>query len=237
MRIDPRAGSKDYIEPLRRRGVDVEVAHLEAGDMEILGNGPEGPILVGVEHKKLPDLFQCIRDGRFADQLRKMRDFYTVSWLLIEGRMRINRGRLQVQGRSKWRDQPGGLGLPEIFGYISTVCQAGGILVFRTENQQESVEWLRSLNNWWTLKKWEQHRAHLDFYRPDQIGGNPLTQPSFAHKVAFQAPGLGGARAHNVSERFKTVKQMVDATEEEWQNVSGVGKKGAARLRRVWREE
>ena len=230
MRVDTRAGSKDYIEPLRRRGVTVETAMLEAGDMEIMGKGPDGPIMIGVEHKKIPDLIQCIRNGRFADQLRKMREYYGVSWLLLEGRMSVRRGKLHIRKGNVWKEFQGDTSLPEIFGYLSTVCHAGGILLMRTEDKTESVEWLRSLNNWWTLKKWEQHRAHLDFYRPEQIGGNPLLQPTLVQKVASMLPGLGIARAFAVSQRFETVKEMLDATPEEWLTVEGVGKKGASNV-------
>lgn len=237
MRIDNRAGSKDYIDPLRRRGVEVEETTLEAGDMEILGNGPEGSTLIGVEHKKLPDLFQCIRNGRFAEQLRKMREYYEVSWILIEGRMHMSNGSLYVLNhRNRWFKQPGGLGLSEVFAYILTMTQAGGILLAQTEDQEQSVEWLRSLNNWWTAKEWAKHRAHLDHYRPEDIGGNPLEGPSFVHKVAFQAPGLGAQRAYSVSQQFETVEDMVNATEAEWSSIPGVGKKGASTLHRVWRE-
>lgn len=233
MRVDTRAGSKDYIEPLRRRGVTVEAAWLEAGDMEIIGQGPDGPIMVGVEHKKIPDLIQCIRNGRFADQLRKMREYYGVSWLLLEGRMSVRRGKLHIRKGHVWKAHQGDVSLPEIFGYISTVCHAGGILLMRTEDQTETVEWLRSLNNWWSLKKWEQHRAHLDFYKPEQIGGNPLLPPTLVQKVASMLPGLGSARAYAVSQQFDTVREMMQATATEWEAVDGIGKKGAANLVRV----
>ena len=230
MRIDTRAGSKDYIEPLRRRGVPVEEAILDSGDFEIVGNGPHGPVLVGVEHKKLPDLFQCIRNGRFADQLRKMRESYQVSWLLVEGRMRAHQGKVQIWRKNKWQDQLGVSGLPEVLGYMLTMSQAGGVLLARAEDEAESVEWLRSMNNWWTVKDWEQHRAHMDFYKPEELGGNPLLPPTVVQKVASMLPGVGAARSYAVSKRFSTIKEMVDATVEEWQTVEGIGKKGAEKL-------
>ena len=231
MRVDTRAGSRDFISPLRLRGVTVEEAILHAGDMEIVGNGPEGrPVLVGVEHKKLDDLFQCIRNGRFADQLRKMRESYEVSWLCIQGRMQEVGGKLCIRRKNRWKPVLGGVTLPEVLGYIQTISTVGGMLIWRSENQEESVEWLRSLNNWWTLKAWAQHRAHLDFYKPEQIGGNPLEQPSLTHKVASMLPGLGAARAYSAGQMFGTVREMVDADAETWQTVPGIGKKGAQTL-------
>jgi len=105
MRIDTRAGSKDLIEPLKRAGVPAEAATLQFGDIELVGNGPDGrPVTIGCEYKKLPDAFQCLRDGRYAAQLRGMRDAYEVNWLLLEGRFQKDwRGHLQVYGKTRWQ--------------------------------------------------------------------------------------------------------------------------------------
>jgi hypothetical protein len=87
LQVDTRTGSAPYIEPLRAAGLPVEPAVLDAGDVAILGRGPGGaPTRVGIEIKQWDDVLMCVRSGRFADQLRRMRDLYEVRWLLIEGR-------------------------------------------------------------------------------------------------------------------------------------------------------
>ena len=90
MKVDTRAGSERLIDPLRTLGVLVEPGILPAGDVEFLGNGPEGrPMLVGVEHKTVEDAVACMRNGRFAEQARAMREYFDVSWLCVEGEISV----------------------------------------------------------------------------------------------------------------------------------------------------
>ncbi len=228
MRVDVRAGSNEFIEPLKAAGVPVEPATLAAGDMEILGQGPEGVTMVGIEHKKLPDLFTCLRDGRLAEQVRKMHPAYHVRWLLIEGRIQgvANGQPMHLQSRrGRWKCNPLHLSYQEMVGRVLTFCHAAGMLVWRTESQDESVSWLRGLNLWWTAKEWEQHRDHLETFSPEAIGGNPLERPKLRQRVAKDLPRLGVAKAVRAAEHFATTRDMINAPVEEWQLIEGVGKK------------
>ena len=229
MRIDTRAGSKELIAPLKRAGVCVEACVLPAGDVEILGNGPEGrPVLVGIEHKSVEDAAQCMRNGRFAEQLRKMRESFEVSWLLVEGRIGGVGGKEGIATRrgEKWFTLPGRITYQEFAAWLQTMCQAGGVLLWRTETQAESVLWLRALEMWWTVKEFEQHRAHLDYYQPPLIT-NPFEPPTLALRVAACLPHIGGVKAQRVAEPFGSVKQIVLASAEDLAQVKGVGKKVA----------
>src|SRR3990172_8032648 len=149
MRVDTRVGSKELVVPLRIAGVEVEEAVLPYGDVEIVGNGPGGPVLVGVEVKKLGDLLASMRSGRFADQLRGMRETYNIRWLLLEGRLNgVEKGEfLKVKYGTRWVERPGRFSYQEVVGWSLTMALKGGCLLWRTEDQDETVEWLRGLNN------------------------------------------------------------------------------------------
>lgn len=235
MRIDTRAGSKDLIVPLRMAGVQVEEAILPYGDVEILGNGPGGPVLLGVEYKKLGDLLDSMRSGRFADQLRGMRETYNINWLLVEGRMTgVERGeflKIKVGGKQyrHWVQRPGRFSYQEVVGWSLTMSLKGGCLLWRTEDISETVEWLRCVDNWFTSKDWENHRAHLDWYSPSPEG-NPFEEPSLVQKVAAVLPGLGSSRSRNVASHFGSVRAMIMADEKEWSKIDGVGIKTAKKL-------
>jgi len=234
--VDTRAGSKELIDPLSRLGVSVSPGILAAGDIEFLGNGPEGPAIVLVEHKKLGDLFQCIRDGRFADQLRGMRSAGEFNWLLIEGKLRgyAQGSALQMQkSGGRWEHVRAGMTYQEMIGWTITMCAVAGVMVWRTENQEESVAWIHSLYNWWTAKEWSKHRAHADFYKPPVTGGNPFEQPSLVQKVASVLPRIGPTKAVRVAEHFKSVLDMVNADEAQWRAIKGIGVKDAATIRRA----
>ena len=228
--VDTRAGSKELIDPLSHLGVSVSPGILAAGDIEFLGNGPEGPAVVLVEHKKLGDLFQCIRDGRFADQLRGMRSAGEFNWLLIEGKLRgYARGSaLQMQkSGGRWEHVRAGMTYQEMIGWTITMCAVAGVMVWRTENQEESVAWIHSLYNWWTAKEWSKHRAHAAFYDPPVTEGNPFEKPTLAHEIAFKLPLLGQDKSYKAAKHFRSTKKMINASEAEWIEVDGVGKRGA----------
>jgi ERCC4-type nuclease len=195
---------------------------------------------VGVEYKKLGDLFQCIRDGRFADQLRGMKASAEFNWLLIEGRLRgISRGsRLQAQRRSgRWRAVDAGMTYQEMVGWVLTMCAVAGVMVWRTETREESVEWIRGLYNWWTAKEWEKHRAHMEFYTPPPSGGNPFVPPPLVQKVATVLPRIGSTKAARVAREFKSVIDLVNATEVDLQKVKGIGPKDAKTIREAVRRK
>lgn len=230
MKVDTRAGSKELIEPLRALGVLVDPGILAAGDVEILGNGPEGrPILIGIEHKRIEDAIACMRDGRFADQMRAMRESFEVSWLLVEGEWeRFDPKKdIAVRRGNKWFTIPGRVTYQEITAWLLTMAQAAGILLYRTRDKAESAAWLRALEMWWTAKEWEEHRAHLDWYQPP-IVGNPFAPPNLAVQVAACLPHIGATRAQKVADHFKSVKNMCCNSQEEWVKIEGVGKKIAS---------
>lgn len=231
LRVDTRAGSQELLTPLITLGLPVEGATLPAGDIEIIGNGPDGPLLVGCEYKKIPDLIGSIRSGRLAEQLRNMHDTYAVRWLLVEGRMREQGGRFQVQRDcGKWFDQPGRVSYAEIASYLLTLSMRSGVLLWRTETQEETVQWVKTLYNWLTAKEWSEHRAHLEWYEPELEGVNPFTGPTLLQRMAATLPRIGGTKSVRVAEHFKSPREMVNASTEEWTKIERIGKVEAAAI-------
>lgn len=229
--VDTRAGSKDLIAPLVRAGVPVTAGILGAGDIEIIGRGVGRPVLVGVEYKKWGDICQCVRNGRFADQLRGMKQAFEVSWLLIEGRVRAGaKGVMEERTHSGWKEMHGRYSYQEVTAWLVTMSAKAGMLTWRTEGQAETVAWLKTLYLWWTHKDWEDHRADSAFYVPPFNGNTPLEEPSWTEKMALMLPGLGPERARAVAGTFQSPRDMANAPESVWRKIEGVGRKTAARL-------
>lgn len=238
MRIDTRAGSKELIAPLMKLGVPVEPGILAAGDVEILGNGPGGfPTLIGIEHKTIEDAVACMRNGRFAEQARGMRSYFEVSWLLVEGRVRVGKRVLEVRKGEKWMPLHAGVTYQELAAWLISMAQAQGILLYRTESKAESVLWLRALNNWWTAKDWEEHRAHLEWYTPPSVGNPFLREPPLVERAAALLPHIGVVKAGRVAKEFRSLKKMTCVSQEEWVTIPGVGKKMAAAIVKAIEEE
>jgi ERCC4-type nuclease len=230
VKVDNRAGSERLIPYLRDLGVSVEPGILPAGDVEILGNGPDGPLLIGCEHKVIEDVVACMRDGRFAEQARAMADYYNVRWLCVEGELAVGSGGLlSVRRGSKWFELPGKVRYQELASWLLTMVQCGGTLLQRTKDKPESALWLRSLELWWTAKEWEDHRAHQDWYTPPGIG-NPFKPQRLVVRAAALLPGIGVGRAEKVGDHFGTMKKMCCNSQEEWVKIPGVGKVIAAKV-------
>jgi ERCC4-type nuclease len=235
MRIDTRAGSVDYIAPLARAGVPVSGAKLAAGDVEIIGRGLKGrPTLVGVELKKWGDLLQCLRDGRYADQQKKMRAAYEVRWLLVEGEVEVGKdGVLWWKSGEHWRHD-GGHTIQEVTAWLFTQVMCGGTLLWQSPSQSSSVDWLRFLWLWWTAKDYDEHKSHLEWYIPPALG-TWISPPTPVQQVARVLPGIGSTLCALLSEEFPTPECMMELDPDRWTRVEGVGKKKLERVREFWR--
>lgn len=237
IRVDDRAGSADLIAPLAKLGVRARLERLPAGDIEIIGI--DGTV-VGVEYKKWSDVLACVRSGRFAEQLRGMKREFHVSWLLIEGRIRVadGKGLLKVQQPSgEWRDADGGITYQEVAAWLMTMTQCGGALIAQTETQADSAMWLRSLYFWWTFQAWEEHRAHKAWFEPPPLWENPYAEPPLVLKVASVLPGIGSERAAAIidvmgnEKEYPSVEEIMGAGTVALERVPGIGRTTA---RKVW---
>lgn len=235
IRIDDRAGSSELVAPLEALGIRSRLERLPAGDIEIIGI--DGTV-VGVEYKKWPDVLACVRNGRFAEQLRGMRREFHVSWLLIEGRVRAGvKNRLMIQQPGGgWREADGGHTYQEIAAWLMTMCQCGGALVAQTESQLESALWLRGLYYWWTFLAWEEHRAHKAWFEPPPLWENPYAEPPLSLKIASMLPGIGPERAAAIIDvmgherEYPSALEVVEAGTTALQRVPGIGKTVATRV-------
>lgn len=235
MRVDTRAGSEPYIVLLNAAGVPAQPANLAAGDVEIIGRGVGGsPVPVGVELKKWSDLLQCVRDGRFADQLKKMKAVYEVKWLLVEGSVEVReKGRLWWKSGKRYRND-GGHTEQEIDSWLFTMVQCGGVLPWFTKTEAETVRWLRHLWLWWTAKDLEEHRAHLDWYTPPMVS-NWASEPSPVQRVARVLPGVGSGLCSLLAAEFGTPEEMMKLEGDRWTKIEGIGPKKLAKVIEFWR--
>lgn len=201
--IDPRAGSKNLIAPLQKRGLPVLVKQMEFGDLAFVGNGPGGrPVSIAVEHKTLGDLIQCLSDRRFeGHQLPGLKRTYESAWLLVEGRwlvdskgymVMLRRGGLQ---RIKW-GRGEGMERTTLYKKLMSIEHCAGIRVKLTESPTETYEWLHALYAWWTGKDFEDHGKEFGWMPPEawavEAAENGDLKPwSGARQWARIIPGVG----------------------------------------------
>lgn len=226
--IDDRAGSCDLMryEPVRSIG---ELCRLESGDAMAVGNGANGPVLVGVEVKSLYDLISSAETGRLqATQIPAMLTTYDVNWLLYFGAYRIGIcDRLETRRGRDWR--PVKLGSRECpYGYVEGIVFDLAMLNVHTRHvsdMREAAVWLGRLHRWWT-KPWDKHKGMRVLDKSHGVSLMPHMDAATLQrvKIANALPGIGFERAMAAADHFVSVRGMINADVGEWEEVEGIGK-------------
>lgn len=249
IRVDPRAGSKDLVAPLERRGLPVSVETLEFGDVSFTGHGPrERPVLLGIEHKTLSDLLGCLATKRYeGHQLVGLHNTYETAWLLVEGRwhtdtegylMEMRRGGFK---RIAWGSA--GMQRRTLMKKLFTFEHCGGVRVRVTQDRNESLDWIHAMYGWWVGKEFEAHGADIGWCPPEAwvaeaADSGSLRPWSGARQWARIVPGLGAKFAKAAAEHVGHVPEaLAKVSEEEWAALQydGGKKLGASKARAIRR--
>jgi hypothetical protein len=166
------------------------LCQLDSGDVAFTGNGPDGPITVGVEVKSIFDVIGSLISGRLqATQLKELSAAYDVRWLLYYGNYRCNpkNGALQIHRRRKntqgrkygaaiWDDYTVG-NRTVMFSYADgflaspsfTLLGSLGVRAHRVLDMAEAAAWIgRILYPCWQ-KPWSAHKSMRVFDRSREV--------------------------------------------------------------------
>jgi len=213
--VDKRVGSAD-IAPLLPPGI-ARRTKLNFGDFCFHGLGPNGKkVRVGVERKRMVDFIYGI-DRFLGHQLHGMLETYDYVYLVVEGLYKPRARHTEVLVGRRWKrfNFPGG----RVHSILNSLAVVVGIIPWHTMYPQDTAKLLVDLWKWWQ-KPWPEHGRKVSLPRVHL----PLEKPSLLLKIAAQLPGIGAVRAQAVAERFKTVVDMVNADQHEWQQIPGIGK-------------
>lgn len=240
--IDDRGHDPALIPYFRPYAPQVESATLDAADIAFVGNGEDGPAYFGIERKRIRDLVSSIRTERFSGfQLDKLLE-YEYPMLLVEGIWRCGRdGSLEILNGSGF--QPYFLGRTvflyrEVSNFLLSMQLVTKLTVIRTGSAEETAAMVAGMYASYTEKEWKQHKAGNGIYAPvpQAPGSNGhkasllrRPKPSLVTKMAAQIPGID-TKAWEVGKKFRTPEDMLNASEKEWTEIEGIGKKGAKNI-------
>jgi ERCC4-type nuclease len=198
---------------------------LEYGDFAFEGNGPDGvPWLVGIERKTIGDLCNCIGSGRMSgNQLEGLVNGYNTVYVVVEGRFKADeQGVLVTWGFGAWKKPSHGrqFMLRDVFLFLHTLENVVGLKTWRTGTKEETVDWIMSLHQWWTVKEWDEHHGHQ---QPHTNLSPDLAPHTFERRVAAQLKGVGWARAKEIAGTGACMAEMVGWEEKEWREIEGIG--------------
>lgn len=235
--IDGRAGSVDLI-PLLPPDITKKVT-LEGGDAAFFGYGPEGPYTfpIGLEYKTVNDALDCMHDGRLvSEQLPKMSEQYKRVYLLIEGQYKASPEDELLVGRWKasqftWSSFSKTT-YTQFDNWLNSLVEIGRVTVKRSIDRPESAQQVHNLYKFW-CKDYESHSSLLKFNKDREP--YKFKQPNSKEIIARQLPGVGHDLAAKASEVFTTPLDLANATEEQWQQIHGIGKRKAKTIYQFWR--
>jgi ERCC4-type nuclease len=239
--LDYRIGSKELLPHFKPYDVPVELSTLDFGDLAFWGNGHDGPVLVGIELKNISDLVSSMRSNRLSGhQLPGLMNMYGFVIVIVQGIWQCGKnGEVETIGHGgKW--WPLRIGsrpvlYREVDHYLATLEHRCGIVVKYTSNAGQTAAFVISRYHWWNDKDWHKHDSHEAIYNgyQDRVtsrrGSFVRRTVGPVEQVASTLPGID-RKAYEFGKRFKCVRDLVNATEKELEQVDGVGKKGAKRI-------
>lgn len=231
-------GSKELAPLITKYGVKSQITTLPFGDFAFDGNGPTGPVSIGVERKTLHDLLSCIDDARYGGfQKVGMEELYGIKYLLVEGMWKPHdQNGYLMEGNYKgqwWMVKPYTM-YSKMRRYLFSVAHAG-VTVIYTRDMEQSAYDLCEMYHYYQ-KPWDKHTSLLQIPTPHIA--SLMSHPSVCQYWAFALKGIGQQYSEEAARLFNhTPLKLALSNMEDWTKIRGVGKTIAAKVLRQIRGE
>lgn len=205
---DHREKATGVIKDLVDLGADIGLQQLNVGDYVLSSR-------VGIECKTVPDFVDSIIDGRLLLQLKDLKNGYARPLLIIEGSEDIY---------SQRNIHPNA-----IRGMLATITVSYGVPVLYTKNSKDTAQLL------YVIAKREQEELGKEFN--PHADRKPMTLKEAQEYVISALPSVGPSLAKDLLKQFKTVRNVMKASEDDHKNVEKIGEKIAQRIREILDED
>lgn len=214
---------------------EVTVTRLDYADCYFMGNGPDGPVSIGIERKTVGDLLGSVKSGRFQGrQLPGMLTSYNYVYLLLEGIYRSHPHNKHIERlwHGKWQRLHGNSApkMSFLINLLNTIGVLCGVQVRMAADDRETADAIKNIFEWWQ-KPWESHHSHVGFQLIPAVQANLEGPPSTFQKMVKELPGISWIRSQVVEEHFGKMQHVLEATEEDWCKVPGIGLATAKKIR------
>jgi ERCC4-related helicase len=204
---DSREKGSGIMKYLVDKNVEIKMQNLDVGDFLISED-------CVIERKTVADFVASIIDKRVLDQVKAMKQF-SKPILIIEGVEDIYSVR-KVHPNA-------------IRGMLAFIAMDMKIPIIYTKDFRDTAEFLV------VAAKREQEDGKREF----SVRGErkPLTLKEQQEFIVGSLPGVGGKLASNLLKEFRSVKNVINASEDELKDVDLVGKKKAEAIKKVVDDE
>ncbi|NJE04949.1 DEAD/DEAH box helicase [Thermococcus sp. M36] len=164
---------------------------------------------VGIERKSANDFIQSIIDGRLFDQVERLKKAYEKPVIIIEGELY---GIRNVHPNA-------------IRGAIAAVTLDWGVPILFSSGKEETAQFIYLL-----AKREQEERKKEVRLRSEK---KALTLAERQRLIVEGLPNVSATLAKRLLKHFGSVERVFTATEEELQEVEGIGPKKAREIRKV----
>ncbi|MBN2127073.1 MAG: DEAD/DEAH box helicase family protein [Candidatus Diapherotrites archaeon] len=207
--VDARERNSKVSELLEEMGCLIKVKQMEIGDY-ILSDD------VVVERKTVEDFLTSLLDGRLFSQAIKMNENYSMPLYLVEGRMEDLFNLRNIHKNA-------------LIGALTSLALNYRTSVFFVSGAKETAEFL------YVIAKREQFKEDKEIRL--RIGRKGITSAEQQRFIVESFPMIGPQAAINLLKEFKSVKNIVNATEKELQKTELLGKKKAETIKKLLEKE
>tara|TARA_Y100000031_G_scaffold105561_1_gene116188 strand:+ start:16249 stop:18375 length:2127 start_codon:yes stop_codon:yes gene_type:complete len=202
--VDYREKGSGVIKELIDNDVNISLDKLNIGDFILSSR-------VCVEYKKSDDFVNSIVDGRLLLQLKELKRNFEIPIIIIEGDQDIYSVR--------------NINPNAIRGMLATISISYGIPILYTKNYKDTAALLKM------IAKREQNQTKKEF----SLHGDkkPMTIKEQQEYLISALPGIGATLAKPLLTKFKTIKNIINAPEDELKKVELIGKKKAKKIKDV----
>ncbi|MDR2967368.1 MAG: DEAD/DEAH box helicase [Methanobacteriaceae archaeon] len=164
---------------------------------------------VAIERKTAKDFVDSIVDKRLFKQARQMREEFKKPIMILEGDDLYS----------------GFIGPDAIRGSIASIALDFGISIIPTRNSDDTAAMIKRI----AIREQKDDKVDIQI-RTEKKPVNLWEQQLF---IIESLPNIGPVSAKKLLSRFGTVKDIVNASEAELQEIDGIGKKTSGNIRKV----
>ncbi len=202
--VDYREKGSGVIKELAENNMQVNLERLEYADYVLSSR-------CGIEIKTVDDFVDSIIDGRLLQQIKDLKRNFERPVIVIEGQNDIYSVR-NIHHNS-------------ILGMMATIAVSYGIPIIQTRNFKETAALLQ------IIAKREQEETGKDFNL--HADRKPVTLKEQQEYLVSSLPGINLTLSKPLLKHFKTIRNIVNASEKELQEVEKIGPQKAKQIKDV----
>jgi len=203
--VDSREQASNVTKELFEKECKIIMKPLDVGDYVLSKD-------VCVERKTVEDFLASMIDGRLFSQMINLRENYEKPLILVEGNMEELYTIRNMHKNS-------------IIGALTSIALDYNVPILNTKNAKETAEYL------FVIAKREQIAKDREV--AIRVGRKGLTINEQQRFVVEGLPLVGPSLARNLLTKFGSIKSIVDASEKELQEVEGLGKGKAKKIKKL----